>query len=279
MKVNRSTLSKQLAEKLDAMDKDGKDGKIEASIWNKFVKDKGGLDIKNYIKINVAIKSLILYLCRQAKEKSKLIVDLGQEWINSLDENNLNKINNTKTNTTEKSGNNIVNLQKKVDISYSKMTRTQALKRAKNDSRLEKLSGGNGWSIAEKCFITDIPYARKHTGEILSFVSSLIGENIVVTSALGTAGTNKTRTPHKISQSYCTHHNAENPKLDIKTNGNSYGLRKKLIATGLFSRVSVEPDHLDIQIKNEVYLAFEKGADTSNILACARKNNFNSLFS
>ena len=276
MKINSSILARQLADRLDESDKKGKNGRIEASVWNEFVKDKGGKTISNYINIDNAIKSLIVYLCRQAKANSRLIVELGQEWINSLsdksktDDNADNSENSVKKSKTKSN-------KKKVDTSYSKMSKEKALAKAKNDSRLEKLTGGEGWSVSEASFITDIPYARKYTGEILSFVSSIIGENIVVTSALGTGGSKGKRSPHKISKNYCTHHNAENPKLDIRTNGNAQKMSKKLKATGLFSRVSIEPDHLDIQIKNEVYLAFEQGHDMNNILACAKNNNLGDL--
>ena len=283
MNVNRRNLARKLAETLDGRDKHGQNNKIEASVWNQFVSDKGGKQISNYIRIDAAIKSLVVYLSRQAKAKGRLISELGREWINIL--NNSIKEENIADANTEKNLKNktaakkhvAANRSKKVDTSYSRLTREKALAKAEKDSRLERLNGGSGWSISESSFITDIPYARKYTGAILSFVSSLIGENIVVTSALGTGGTKGKRTPHKVSENYCTHHNAENPKLDIRTNGNSKKLRKKLIATGLFSRVSVEPDHLDVQIKNEVYLAFEKGFNLSNILAYAKRNDFSML--
>lgn len=269
MYVNSNTLAKQLAHALDAMDKKGIDGKIEASVWNNFVYDKGGKKIEKYITVNSAIKSLVVYLCRQAQAKNKLIKNLGMEWINSLNHISDNSVvQNVKKNTSD---------VKKVDTSYSKMERNLALQKAKNDSRLEKLDGGKGWSVAKDSFITDIPYARKFTGKILSIVSSLIGEHITVTSALGTGGEKGRKTPHKVSKSYCTHHNAENPKLDIRTNGNPAKLRKKLIGTGLFSRVSVEPDHIDLQIKHEVYKVIEQGYELENILAYARKNMLSKL--
>ena len=280
MKVNSNTFARELANKLDGKDKDGKDGKIQASVWNEFVKDKEGNQISNYIKLNDAVKSLVVYLCRQAKAKTKLIAELGQEWVNSLNDNNEDKTENKqneKRTNAQRTSSRSSSKQKKVDTSYSRLSRDKALEKAKNDSRLEKLTGGIGWSVSTDSFVTDIPYARKHTGEILSFVSSLIGENIVVTSALGTGGTKKHRTPHVVSDSYSTHHNAENPKLDIKTNGNSRKLKRKLVSTGLFSRVSIEPDHLDIQIKNEVYLAFEKGHNMKNILASAKNNKIDEL--
>ena len=262
MNINSRTLATQMANYLDENDSNGKNGYIEASVWNNFVTDKGGNKVRRYITVNNAIKSLTIYLCRQAKEKGILIKNLGQDWINTL-----NTKNNKKTSCSEK----------KVDTSYSKMNREKALKKAKKDERLEELTGGKGWSIAKDSFITDIPFAKKFTGKILSIVSDIIGEHITVTSALGTAGCNGKKTPHKVTQNYCTHHNAENPKLDIKTNGHAAKLRKKLISTGLFSRVSVEPDHLDIQIKSEVYDVIEQGYKIENILSYARKNMLNRL--
>lgn len=268
MKNNVNALATQLACLLDEKDKKGKDNKIEASIWNSFVADKGGKQIKRYINVNVAIKSLAKYLYHQAREKGTLIKRLGQDWLDSI-----SIVPETKSNKNKK----INDPDKKVDTSYSKMNRTKAINRAKNDTRLEELKGGKGWSISNDSFITDIPFAKKCTGKILSIVSDIIGEHITVTSALGTGGSKGRKTPHKVSNNYCTHHNAENPKLDIKTNGHAAKLRKKLIATGLFSRVSVEPDHLDIQIKAEVYKVLEYGYKLENILSYARKNMLNRL--
>lgn len=269
MNTNSTALAKRIAVILDEKDTKGKDGKIEASIWNSFVSDKGGKKIREYISINAAIKSLTTYLCRQAKAKGVLIKKLGQDWIDlaGLSADN-------KTAEKKKSG---AKDSKKVDTSYSKMDREKALKRAQNDKRLEELKGGDGWSVAKESFVTDIPFAKKFTGKILSIVSRVIGEHITVTSALGTGGCKGRRTPHKVSGNYCTHHNAENPKLDIRTNGHPAKLRKKLIATGIFSRVSVEPDHLDVQIKEEVYKVLEYGYKLENILAYARKNMLDRL--
>ena len=268
MKTNRSVLAAQIANLLDEKDKNGKDGRIEASIWNSYIADKGGKQIQNYITVNTAIKSLATYLYRQAKEKGTLIKKLGQDWIDIAGSN-------TEVQTKKKTQGK--NNTKKVDTSYSKMNRDKALKKAQKDSRLEELKGGDGWSISKESFITDIPFAKKFTGKILSIVSKIIGEHITVTSALGTGGANGRKTPHKVSQNYCTHHNAENPKLDIKTNGHASKLRKKLIATGLFSRVAIEPDHLDIQIKAEVYRILEYGYKLENILSYARKNMLDRL--
>ena len=54
-------------------------------------------------------------------------------------------------------------------------------------------------------------------------------------------------------------------------------IRLSVIATGFFCRVSVEPDHLDVQIKPEIYAAFEQGYKLENILAYARKNTLDKL--
>ena len=181
MNTNRSVLALQIANLLDKKDKNGRDGRIEASIWNSYVADKGGKRIQNYITVNAAIKSLATYIYRQAKEKGTLIKKHGQDWI---DISGSNTDLQTKK-TTQKNIN-----TKKVDTSYSKMNREKALKKARNDSRLEELKGGDGWSVSKESFITDIPFAKKFTGKILSIVSKIIGEHITVTSALGTGGTN-----------------------------------------------------------------------------------------
>jgi len=83
MKTNSTTLATQIAYLLDEKDKKGKDGRIEASIWNAYVADKGGKTIQNYINLNAAIRSLATYLYRQAKEKGIFIKKLGQDWIDA----------------------------------------------------------------------------------------------------------------------------------------------------------------------------------------------------
>ena len=135
-----------------------------------------------------------------------------------------------------------------VDNSYANLSKTQAERKAQNDNRLERLDGGKGWSLAST-FETDIPFAKRGTAKILDKVASLVGENLVITSALGTAGTSSQRTPHKIG-GYASHHNAENPKLDIDITSRSHGekLAQKLRETGYFNHISIESDHLDVQI-------------------------------
>lgn len=141
----------------------------------------------------------------------------------------------------------------KIDNSYVSLTKTQAAQKASEDKNLERLNGGKNWSIAQNSFITDIPYAKKGTGAILDKVSEMLGgENLVITSALATG---EAGNPHKKS-GYDSHHNAENPKLDIRLNGNAYDMAARLRSTGYFSRVDVEKDHLDVQIDPAKYERF-----------------------
>jgi len=136
-----------------------------------------------------------------------------------------------------------------VDNSYSRLSKSEAERKAQNDPRLERLNGGQGWSLASSSFRTDIPYAKKGTSEILTKVSKLVGENLVITSALGTAGTASASTPHQIG-GYVSHHNAENPKLDIDCRDNAHvkQLAQKLEATGYFSHIHQHATHIDVQI-------------------------------
>jgi hypothetical protein len=138
---------------------------------------------------------------------------------------------------------------------YARLSRSAALTEAAKNPNLEKLSGGNGWSVSNNSFANDIPYARKGTSAILSKAAAQIGQNITITSALGT----KT-SPHVKSTGYASHYNETNPKLDIGgglSHHKALALQKKLLATGYFSRVSVESDgatsHLDVQIKESAY--------------------------
>lgn len=140
-----------------------------------------------------------------------------------------------------------------INNEYSNLSKSEAYKKALNDTNLEKLTGGRNWSIAESSFITDIPFAKKGTGAILEKVASLIGENLVITSALGTG---ENGNPH-VKGGYASHHNAENPKLDIRINGNGKELAQKLKNTGYFTRVSTESDHLDVQIDPDKFKDFD----------------------
>ncbi len=140
-----------------------------------------------------------------------------------------------------------------IDNSYLHLSRSAAFQRALSDSNLERLSGGTNWEIAESSFITDIPFAKKGTSAVLDKVGSMIGEKLVITSALGTG---EAGNPHQTG-GYASHHNAENPKLDIRISGNGQELAQKLRSTGYFSRVSVESDHLDVQIDPDKFKSFE----------------------
>ncbi len=131
-----------------------------------------------------------------------------------------------------------------IDNSYTNLSLSAARQKALTDTNLEELKGGQNWQIAEASFRTDIPFAKKGTGEILEKVAQEIGETLVITSALGTG---EAGNPHQ-KGGYASHHNAENPKLDIRITGNAQELAQKLRDTGYFSRVSVESDHLDVQI-------------------------------
>lgn len=70
----------ELANKLDAQDSGGKDGKIEASIWNEFVKDKGGKTIQSSITIENARKSITTYLFNTANQLGKSVADVAKSW-------------------------------------------------------------------------------------------------------------------------------------------------------------------------------------------------------
>ena len=70
----------ELANKLDAQDSGGKDEKIEASVWNKFVKDKGGKTIQSSITIENAKKSITTYLCNAAKQAGRSVADVAKSW-------------------------------------------------------------------------------------------------------------------------------------------------------------------------------------------------------
>lgn len=93
-----TTLAGQMAQKLDA--KDGsRDGKINHSIWNSFVEDKGGNEVQEYISIKDAMNSITTYLIRKASETGKAINDLVAEWSNKagLDSNEIMRVEDIET--------------------------------------------------------------------------------------------------------------------------------------------------------------------------------------
>ena len=132
---------------------------------------------------------------------------------------------------------------------YCSLSRQSALTKASSDPKLEKLSGGTRWKLSS--FRNDIPYAGKGTTAFLNNLCNEIGENLTITSALGTSGS-----PHVKGSGYESHYNSNNPKLDIGgglSPSKANALAAKLRKTGYFSRVEVEKDgstaHLDVQIK------------------------------
>ena len=148
---------------------------------------------------------------------------------------------------------------------FGTMWRDEALVAAKNSKFLENIeSGGTGWTLHSASFTTDIPYARKGTKAILDKVYEQTGIEMRITSALGTKGRNSSiRTPHSGAGDYSTssHFYEANPKIDIcAVNGNIKQLAEKLKATGLFDRVSLESDHIDVRIKDSAYSQFSATA-------------------
>lgn len=144
---------------------------------------------------------------------------------------------------------------------FGTMWRDEALIAAKNSKFLENIeSGGKGWTLHHESFTTDIPYARKGTKAILDKVYEQTGIRMRITSALGTKGRNNSiRSPHSGAGDYLTssHFYEANPKIDIcAVDGNNKRLAEKLNATGLFDRVSLESDHIDVRIKDGAYSQF-----------------------
>lgn len=80
---NLTNIAREIVSKLDADDKKS-DGKIEASIWNKFVCNKQGNEIRNYINTDRALKSVIAYLKREAAKTGQAIEDIANEWAENL---------------------------------------------------------------------------------------------------------------------------------------------------------------------------------------------------
>lgn len=74
-----TTVAGFIARNLD--EKDGKkDNKISASVWNDFVKDKGGKEVKEFITVEDAMKSITKYLLTEAKKLVKNVDELAKEW-------------------------------------------------------------------------------------------------------------------------------------------------------------------------------------------------------
>lgn len=135
---------------------------------------------------------------------------------------------------------------------FGSMSKSEAIRAAKNNSNLEHLGGGKGWSVSDSSFVNDIPYAKKGMSKFLTKLSAQIGETLVVTSALGTANS-----PHSKNGG---HYDASNPKLDFGgglTNSEANSLAGKLENTGYFSHILVEEHgdgtaHVDVKVKSSV---------------------------
>ena len=78
-KTDRTQMAKNIAKILDAND-GKKDSRISASVWNEFVKDKGGKTIKHSISVENARKPISTYLDRISKETGRSKADLEAEW-------------------------------------------------------------------------------------------------------------------------------------------------------------------------------------------------------
>ena len=76
-----TTTAGQIAKALDAKDKGGADGKIEASVWNAFVADKGGKSIRYSISIENAMKSITTYVVRKNAEQNGNVEELAINWL------------------------------------------------------------------------------------------------------------------------------------------------------------------------------------------------------
>ena len=81
-KLLNSTLAGFIAQKLDA--KDGKDGKISASVWNEFAAQYGGKSIKESISVADAMNSITTYAIRESKKAGKSTNELATEWLDTL---------------------------------------------------------------------------------------------------------------------------------------------------------------------------------------------------
>lgn len=101
---NLTNIAKEIVSKLDANDKKS-DGKIEASIWNKFVCNKQGNEIHNYINKENALKSVIAYIKREAAKTGQQIEDIANEWLGKVvGETDETKINTNSSKTDNKLG-------------------------------------------------------------------------------------------------------------------------------------------------------------------------------
>ena len=82
----RRALAREIAQELNAKDGNAGDNRIDASIWNKFVKGKGGKEVRYGITLENAVDSISTYLARNAANGEKSVGELGDAWKASLPE-------------------------------------------------------------------------------------------------------------------------------------------------------------------------------------------------
>ena len=78
------SIARQIATKLDSIDKDGKNGRIDKDTWNPFSAGKGN-QIQRYINVDAASASIAYYLNREAQKSDGDKIDIGQKWLNGID--------------------------------------------------------------------------------------------------------------------------------------------------------------------------------------------------
>ena len=83
--ILKNTSAYKIAENLDKQDGTA-DGKISGSVWNEFVKDKGGKEVKEFISIEDAMKSITTYAIRGAKAAKTSANELGEKWFKATSE-------------------------------------------------------------------------------------------------------------------------------------------------------------------------------------------------
>ena len=83
--ILKNTSAYKIAENLDKQDGTA-DGKISKSIWNEFVKDKGGKEVQEFISIEDAMKSITTYAIRGAKAAKTTANELGEKWFKATPE-------------------------------------------------------------------------------------------------------------------------------------------------------------------------------------------------
>ena len=82
----RRALAREIAQQLNTKDGNSGDNRIDASIWNEFVGDKGGKTVTYGITLENAEKSISTYLARNAASGDKTVAELGADWKANLPE-------------------------------------------------------------------------------------------------------------------------------------------------------------------------------------------------